>query len=295
MFQDDSGFQIKVNELLVGLLFAFIWAIFSSRIAWQKKLFAPFSINKTSPIESKNVCIGFGLFLFMQILVIPFLIGQIYLFMTGRTWLPGQLDPIQKTGINLLILIGTYLSLTFYYFKYFNAQQKKAIFGIHGRGFKNYCLGASTWFFIYPVVLSCSLLIDIAILIFFRQEPLEQYAVEQFRLAASHPTLLIGMGLTIPFLVPIAEEFLFRGLLQSWLKKKLNSPLIGIILAAAIFSLFHYSSSQGVTNIQLFISLFLLGCFLGYLYEKYQTIWAPIGLHSMFNAMSAILILMGSE
>jgi len=190
----------------------------------------------------------------------------------------------------------TYLCLVFYYLKFLTAEQKKSIFGDKTIiWYQKYFFGACTWFFIYPFVLASSLILDLAILVYLQKLPTEQYAVEQFRLALTQPTLLLVMGLTIPFLVPIAEEFLFRGLLQSWLKKRLNSPILGIIGAASIFSLFHYSSSQGVTNIQLLTTLFLLGCFLGYLYEKHKTLWASIGLHSMFNAMSALLILTGAE
>ena len=102
--------------------------------------------------------------------------------------------------------------------------------------------------------------------------------------------LFIAMAPAVIILVPITEEFLFRGLLQSWLKQKLRSPLCSILFSSGIFVFFHYSSQLGLSNIPLLSSLFVLSCMLGYLYERQHSLWAPIGLHCFFNFMSLLLL-----
>jgi len=295
MFLLDPEMKLKFYELLQAAGFALVWALFASWFAWKKKVFKPLSAKASSPIEAKNVFIGFTIFMLMQAIIAPFFLGLFYYLMTDQALTIAEMTIIPKIYLSLAVLVLTYGSLALYYYKFLTTDQKEVIFGPCQIWYKEYLFGACTWFFIYPFVLVISTLIDALILIFSQTVPVEQYVVEQFKLAISYPLLLIGMSLIISLLVPIGEEFLFRGLLQSWLKRKFHSPTIAIGLAAMLFSLFHYSTSQGVTNIQLLITLYLLGCFLGYLYEKHKTIWVSIGLHSMFNTVSAFLIFIGSE
>jgi uncharacterized protein len=65
-----------------------------------------------------------------------------------------------------------------------------------------------------------------------------------------------------------------------------------ILLASLIFAFFHFSYSQGIDNIEVITSLFVFSCFLGFVYERQQSLWASVGLHALFNAISVVLIVL---
>jgi hypothetical protein len=104
------------------------------------------------------------------------------------------------------------------------------------------------------------------------------------------PFMLSIALFTIIIAAPVTEEFIFRGMLQNWLKTKLGTKS-AIITTSACFALFHLSSSQGLGNISLALSLFSFACFLGFIYEKKGSLYASIGLHMTFNAVSTLRIL----
>jgi membrane protease YdiL (CAAX protease family) len=68
-------------------------------------------------------------------------------------------------------------------------------------------------------------------------------------------------------------------------------PKKAIIFSALCFSLFHLAPSQGIGNISLVASLFLFALFLGFIYERQASLFASIGLHMTFNAVSTVRIL----
>jgi membrane protease YdiL (CAAX protease family) len=122
----------------------------------------------------------------------------------------------------------------------------------------------------------------------------EQVAVQQLKLITHSEPLLISMMITIIGIVPILEELLFRGFLQSWLREKL-SMWLAIPIASLLFAVVHFSKDQGLDNLELIASLFVLSCFLGYLFERQKSLWASIGLHSGFNLISAFMIIWRGE
>ncbi len=84
-------------------------------------------------------------------------------------------------------------------------------------------------------------------------------------------------------LVPaVCEEFLFRGLLQRSLEEKL-SPTKAIIISSVIFAVIHL-------NIIQVIPLFAIGLLLGYAAYKSGSLYLPMILHFLNNAI-AILVM----
>lgn len=292
MILDESVAHVKAMELLPVVLIALIWTMIAVASAWNKGLFNPFTLVRHSPINGLDVLIGFGIFVITQVLIMPWLIVFGTYLVTGQEIVFENLTRTKKSWLEISLLVGAYIPLVLFYFYYLSRDKQASIFGDGSTPwYRHFLLGTATWLVIFPVVLFWGELIDILILLYLHRSPLEQLPVEMFRSASSNPLLAVIMGLAIFGLVPFAEEFLFRGLLQSWLKTKFHSPIWGIIVAALIFAIFHYSSSQGVTNIQFLTSLFLLGCFLGFLYERQRSLWASIGLHSTFNAVSVFLVI----
>lgn len=292
MILDESAALAKVIELLPIILIAFIWAMMTLFAVWKRGLFKPIASDCYSPVKGSDVLIGFAIFVIMQVLILPWLITFGAYLATGREIVLENLTQSARSWLDISVLIGAYVPLALFYFFYLSREKQISIFGDESiPWYRHFLIGVASWLIIFPLVLFWGELVDILILLSLHRSPLEQQPVEMFRSATSNPLLALCMGLIIFGLVPFAEEFLFRGLLQSWFKTLLGSQKWGIALAALIFALFHYSPSQGVTNIQLLSSLFLLGCFLGFLYERQRSLWASIGLHSTFNAVSVFLIL----
>lgn len=154
---------------------------------------------------------------------------------------------------------------------------------------KQILFGASAWFVSYPIMLAAGQSVSILMLLFYAPSSTEQVAVRYLRQTMEYPPLFISTAFLIIALVPIVEEVLFRGFLQTWLLgflKRKNA----IIITSVIFSLFHFSTSQGQNNVELLVSLFTLSCFLGFVYERQQSLWASIGLHMMFNGISVLFL-----
>ena len=96
---------------------------------------------------------------------------------------------------------------------------------------------------------------------------------------------LIAVGTIL--LAPMVEETLFRGLIFGNLHQK--SRFLAYALSALAFSAIHvwgYVGQVGWTATLLCALQYLpAGVALGWTYEKADTIWAPILVHSMVNAV----------
>lgn len=125
---------------------------------------------------------------------------------------------------------------------------------------------------------------------FFNIEQLpDQVAVKFLKMTFEYPLYLLLSVFSIVVLAPLIEETLFRGFLQTFIRQHLGSKQ-AIWITSACFSFFHYSSEQGLGNIPIIGSLFVLALFLGYLYERQGTLIAPMALHASFNAISVMNI-----
>jgi len=150
-------------------------------------------------------------------------------------------------------------------------------------------VGSITWFLTFPLVLVLGAIMKEIVENVFHPPDVDQIAVHLFKntFRSSWQFVLTFIGLIIP--VPFAEELLFRGYFQQWLKKKVSLPL-AIMGTSLLFATFHLSSTHGWHNLELMPTLFLLSCFLGFLVERQHSLWASIGLHGTFNFVSVSLI-----
>lgn len=90
-------------------------------------------------------------------------------------------------------------------------------------------------------------------------------------------------------LAPAAEELLFRGILQSGIKKlafthrgSYRHRWVAIIITAHIFGLMHTSTPHHIP------ALIALGIILGYLYERSGSLVLPILVHMLFNGKTLL-------
>lgn len=296
MILEESLIQQTVQEHLSAIYFGLVWAAFAVYFAWKGgwfSIYSPPPISNSS-IKFLDVIAGFAYFIISQAIVIPAVFVFVYFLETGQQVNLDQLSQVTKSWLSVGIILGAYLSLLLFYFLYLTPEQRKDIFGTGEYSwYKQYLIGTGAWFLIFPIIIIWSQFSEMLILVLTKEAPSTQLAVEQFKLVIGHPVLMTLLGFIIFALTPIAEEFLFRGLLQSWLIKYFDSTIVGIVLASVVFALFHFAPSQGTSNIPLISTLFLLSCTLGFLYKKQQSLWASIGLHSTFNAISLLMIMKG--
>jgi len=202
---------------------------------------------------------------------------------------------IQTTmGWLQLVLLGSFFLILALYLWLLKKKTRKYIFWGEGKAsirrlFEGIRGGSLAWLISYPCVLLMGILGKYLTRLIWGPTQVEQAAVKQLKMTMQNPFLFLCMIVMIIFLVPIMEELLFRGFLQNSLKRYLGRWW-AILLTAILFACAHFSSSQGVGNLQLILSLFVLAFFLGFVYEKTGTLWAPIGLHMMFNAFNVLLI-----
>jgi len=156
----------------------------------------------------------------------------------------------------------------------------------------DFLLGAIAWLVAFPVVQVVGQLFDMILFVILRFEGYEQVAVKYLKTTLESPAMAILALISIVIVAPVVEEFLFRGVLQTYLKRRLP-PKTAILVASMCFALFHFSPEQGFGNIPLVLSLFVFGSFLGYVYERQGSLYASIGLHLAFNFISSVRILFG--
>ncbi len=84
-------------------------------------------------------------------------------------------------------------------------------------------------------------------------------------------------------IVPVFEEVLFRGLIQSTLTAYLPRPWMSIGITSALFAGLHYGTHS--------VGIFVLACCLGYAYERSGSLWRSIFIHILFNSISVVGVL----
>lgn len=84
----------------------------------------------------------------------------------------------------------------------------------------------------------------------------------------------------IGIMVPIAEETMYRGVIQTYLVKRWGA-VVGILLTSFWFALIHI-------DVALFVPLFVIGVGLGVIRHQFQSLWGAILLHSLNNLTSVL-------
>jgi membrane protease YdiL (CAAX protease family) len=83
-------------------------------------------------------------------------------------------------------------------------------------------------------------------------------------------------------LAPVAEEFIFRGILYPFVKQ-LGFPKLAWFGVSFLFAAIHFDTA-------IFVPLFVLALALTWLYEKTGNLLAPIVTHSLFNAANLVIL-----
>lgn len=155
------------------------------------------------------------------------------------------------------------------------------------RDLKSDCIIALTACLVtFPLIVCVGQIFEIFVYLIFHTLQLpDQLVILFLKTTFGKPLYFFLATFSIVIFAPMVEELLFRGFFQSYLRRYFNAPT-AIILSSAAFALFHYSKDQGLGNIPIIGSLFVLANFLGFVYERQGSLAAPMILHAAFNALS---------
>ena len=106
---------------------------------------------------------------------------------------------------------------------------------------------------------------------------------DTIRLFPPSPLAFVGSLLFGAVAVPIAEEFLFRGILYRWLRDRWGA-LAATVASALVFALVH-PPTAGAAPI-----IFLIGLALAFLYERTGSLRPGMVLHGVNNAVGITII-----
>lgn len=82
--------------------------------------------------------------------------------------------------------------------------------------------------------------------------------------------------------VGLHEEFLFRGIIQNSISKRVGL-LYSILITSGVMTAWHI----GVVSFTLFgyAQIFIISCLLGVVYAKSRSIWLVVALHAIYDAL----------
>lgn len=117
-------------------------------------------------------------------------------------------------------------------------------------------------------------------------EPLRQMMEELVKMLIRSDSVpeFIFVVMVVAVVPSIAEEYLFRGLIQKSFNRVMN-PLLSALLSGTIFGLFHFNPFETVP-------LIAVGCYLGFLRYRSNSIALPILVHFLNNFLAVIAITM---
>ncbi len=291
-----EDFQKLLTERLQVLVSAsFIFFLFLL-VAWNNGYFSFARQGKAlrDKIPNKMFLGVFGFFLLLQLLVIPLSFKFWYYFYTLGDTSSFHLSSEMQGWINIYGIFITAIGMLFFFLA-LPATSQKVVMGDYAKQgwkakFQDFFIAGISWILSYPLVIAIGQFVAILLMVTYQNIEPEQVAVRQIKMASTSNVLLSVLIFCVIFIVPAIEELLFRGFFQNWLKNFMSSYK-SIALTSTIFAIFHFSFSQGMGNVELIISLFVLSCFLGFIYERQKSLWAPIFLHAIFNAISIMMIL----
>lgn len=98
-----------------------------------------------------------------------------------------------------------------------------------------------------------------------------------------HPFFVIAvLWLNAALLAPVAEEFFFRGLLQTFLGNVMRNRWLAIVLTSGAFGIVHFQQVQAVP------ALVALSILIGFLYERSGSLLPAVGVHVAFNLKTLV-------
>ena len=216
------------------------------------------------PLTKKETILG-ALYLFAEFALFP------GLFAWGNSLLP---TPLDDTKLNFVFYVVNFLSIAFIFRRFLSKNLESIRY---------------PFYFLQVVIVGLAqylLLNQLMGQLIFRLDP-GFYNANDAAIAQMVDTNLSLMAIATIILVPLAEECLFRGLIFRNLYD-ISAPLAWVVSVAG-FSAIHLVGFLGtLTPMELLISFLQYvpaGISLAWAYSKADSIFAPILIHAMVNAI----------
>lgn len=283
-----------IPEKIATLLHLAALALLAIAIAWRTGFFHldhPYELQRSRPRLSQLIG-AFFVYLGIQVILLPSLAIAWIVATDGEASIEDTFaKPVVEGWINFTgVAIALPLLVGYSMLTRASIWEKRDL--TTWQRLRDVSLGVVTWFIAFPIVtLAAETMHDFSRMMI-EAPPLDQVAVRHLKSTYGDYLLTGASAIAIVAFVPVIEELLFRGFVQSYLRQS-HSAYVSILVTAALFTLVHFSPSQGVANAELLTGLFFLSLFLGFLYERQGSLWACIGLHCIFNAISVTMILLG--
>jgi len=160
------------------------------------------------------------------------------------------------------------------------ARRKLRPFGVPIRGRALMGQALLRWLAILPILWFCAFLWQLLLKGFGIEPDLQ----DTIRLFIDNDSLVQrGVFIFLAVVVaPLAEEGLFRGILQPLLIRRFGT-LMGLTLTALGFAALH-------ANLGAFVSLAIFSVALSLATARTGTLWVPVLMHALFNAMNLALL-----
>lgn len=280
------------QDVLKALGAALVLSVVMAYMAYRQGYYSLAKESKNLPLVdvSFGECLGaFLAFVVAQVAIVPIGIFTLLAINYGTSF--PRLDDLPlslKAWINVLSIISGGIFLILYVLAV-KEKDFKLFFGKKSLALSNLGFGILSWIVSYPGFFLLSLALSSFFKVVFGVHPEEQVAIKHLKSTFEYPLPFSLTLIALLTVVPVTEELLFRGFLQNALRKKLGIKA-SIAIASLVFALFHFSFSQGIYNLELLPLLFYLSCYLGFCYERQKSLWAPIGLHALFNLFNVVFI-----
>lgn len=271
-----------------------VFALVANLIAYYKGFFTLPKTEDKRYWTFVQTVVCFGIYLLVSYLVGPLVFS--FVVHTAQKISPKAFSEI-RTKIMVLQAITGILNFSFLAL-YLNWQDRRFVRALfkdpsmkHTSIFTDVLMGIFTWFIAFPGIVAINHICDYINKDLFKVKAVDQVAVRYLKMSTgSYATFIIAI-IVIIIVAPVIEEFIFRGCIQNFLRRKIGAKA-SIIVTALFFAFMHFSISQKASNFPLITSLFAFSLYLGFIYEKTRSLISPIVLHLTFNAVSVVRILM---
>ena len=273
------------TQAVLGLALL-VWLIFALRAVWRHRALTRRAFIDASPrpgvMGLHDLAITAGLFI----------LGPSFLATTIDIGQPGDSSAQLILRSMLLSQVGALPAIAYLFWRADTAVDG----GIAGLGLRTRELPISFWraiksfAVIFPLTLGVSWVV-VGIIILLGHEPpviAHQVLVELNREGFGGP---VAWGLIVSAVViaPLVEEIIFRGAFQTSLLQSriVISRWTVIACAATVFTLIHLP----VVEPHSLPGLYVLAVGLGWAYERWSSLWVPIFIHAIFNAVNIVIAL----
>ncbi len=185
----------------------------------------------------------------------------------------GKLNALTGTGAAIMNLVA-FLLTGFVMFQMGKTDIKKAAKEAANLG----KAGVKTYLWAVPAVVAAALGINVLFnLLGFMDKSVAFTQMQEQRYSAPLALALVLYGVA----APVAEEFLFRGIVYNRTKKYMGLKA-ALFVSAALFAIYHGNLISG-------IYAFLMGLLITYLYEKTGNYLVPVAAHMIANVCTYVL------